>query len=163
MSSAGHIYRESVITLSESAAGQRSYEIDVENDGIIISIEMISGSGEVIASLFSNLPDPMSSVFLGRTKVKTIGAPEQGAFITSRRVTLILDWTAAVECRLAIKRVSGSAVEQFINQQTPSDTSLARYQHGVINLLSNIEENQKVIINHLRQITEINDEEGNIF
>lgn len=163
MSSAGHIYRESIIALNESSPGVKTYSIDVENDGIIISIEKISGDGEAIATLYSDLPDPMTKVFLGRAKASIIGIPQQGAFITGRKVELRLDWTSALECRLSIKRASGAAVTQFIAQQTPASNDEEKYRKEVVQLLSNIQDNQVILINHLRQITEINDECGDIF
>lgn len=109
MSSAGKIYEEKVFVVSEAAAGSKTIDFVVENDGCIVTIERISGTATITGSFKTNLPNPMSELLLESFSILD-NNPFQFAHITGAQAKFDLAWDGAVEFRITAKMSGGSAI-----------------------------------------------------
>ena len=64
MSTAGQIFNEKIFTISETAAGSKTFEIDVENDGCLIFIQQTAGSATITGSIDTDARDSTPSIQL---------------------------------------------------------------------------------------------------
>jgi hypothetical protein len=162
MSSAGTIYREHVNPTVATGPGQKSVYLDIDNDGVIISLQRVSGDASVTAKLYSELPGVLGSFFVDQVAVQN-DLPVQGAYVTLRRIRVDFTWDDTVSFTLVTKQASGSAITAFREQIAAPDTDTPVFRQTTTSGIHRLLETQEMIINHLRQITEINDEHGDVF
>jgi hypothetical protein len=166
MSSAGTIFKEQVLKpVEESAAGTRSIYFTIENDGFIITIQQTTGGSPITAKLYSELPGIMGDIFLGEFVSSTMVSPQQLATLGSHRIRLDLEWTTATTINASVKPVSAKYIEVTnatgVISATAAAAQLARTQ--TLAMLDKICESNEAIRNHLREITAIENDQGDIF
>lgn len=112
MSSAGTIFDEQIVTVTDSsAADSKSFEFLIENDGFLITIERLSGTGTITGTLYSELPDPMSEVKLKDIDpISTTAEPAQYAFVSHKCNRIDLAWDGPVKFKIVVKSLGGLAV-----------------------------------------------------
>lgn len=128
MSSAGTIFREYTvakvdITGDGAQAGSGSYEFLIENDGFLLSIERLDGTGSITGSIYTDLPDPMSELKLTDiATVSTSNEPARYAYVANNCNRVALSWDGPVTFRVHVKSVSGDAVGEFSESTAEKDT-----------------------------------------
>lgn len=120
MSTAGTIFRESIEVVTSTGADSKTIVFHVENDGLILTVQRISGSASITGNINTELPDPMTSISLD-TFVISDNDPHQFMNITGARVSISLSWDGATEFRISAKLASGSAIRAYWRQVLADD------------------------------------------
>lgn len=135
---------------------------DVDNDGILISAQRISGTGSANFRLYSELPDPMSAFYVDSITVNQ-DVPVQGAFVTDRRIRVDVSWDSAIEVRLVVRLLSGEGVLAWKAQVAPKDTSTDEYRAAISGVMDELRVLNRAILNHLRYITQLEETDGEYY
>lgn len=167
MSSAGTIYRDYIEDISASAVGSQTFTFDIENDGVLISARRTSGDARLQLRLFSELPGNTGSALLG-TIILEDNNIAQGAFVTSRKIRVELDYDTEMTASLHVKMLSGDGVRAWQEQQAQYVATLPGYLNGrarrieaeTLMLLGQIQDSNERILNHMRELTDIETDKG---
>lgn len=164
MSTPGRIFREQIFTLENTTDGEKTIDFHVDNDGFILFIEKMSGEADVLVDVQLKLPDDISDVSLEKVMINGESTFKK-AYVGTRQGRLKLSWTDSCDIKIAIKTVSAAAVPVFNEYFYPSTetTEATKFRVNLLSDISYIQQLQQVIANQLRQISEVNDEEGDEF
>ena len=112
MSTAGQIFNEKIFTISETAAGSKTFEIDVENDGCLIFIQQTAGSATITGSIDTDARDSTPSIQLDTINI-TDGTVSRHAVLSMRRLKISLSWDAACDISIITQNKSGGAITEW--------------------------------------------------
>jgi hypothetical protein len=165
MSTPSRIFNEQIFKVNSSESGKKTFEFQVENDGFILNIDYISGASNTTYTVTNIMPDNMSDLQIDKITITPgeINEVKRYAYIAGRRASVTVAWEGATEIILSVRAVSAEAV----NALSDNTESLLKDNNVLIGQLINAvhinEEVNRKILNHLRHVTEIEDDQGEEF
>lgn len=162
MATPSRIFNQQVFKIDSTSSGEKTFEFQVENDGFVLTIEYVSGTEPVSVEVFDILPDDMSFIKLdvfGLTS--STREPIRKSYIAGRRASVRLTWTDTAKIVFTVRAVSAQTITLLNNHATGKETN--RLLTLVLASLSQNQQTGLGILNHLREITNIKPEEGEIF
>lgn len=168
MSSVGHIHREAtILKKTETSAGSDSAKFHVENDGFLITIQRTAGTGNLYFNLWSEHPGEIDDIQLGSTTTVDDGLPTQQAFLCGAVGRIDMSWQDDVSFSVSVKLLTGSGVQlykdQIAGECVDEPVATKTNQLAMLERLDASVKCNKKILNHMRQITGVEAEEGKDF
>ena len=161
MSSAGQIFSDEMITLQSDVAGNKDYFITLDNDGLILYFKKLSNSQDLTLHIYNELgglgSDLIQKVNVSQNRLTRL------AIVAHRRIRINVSWNSSVDLRMAIKNCSAKSVELFNKQFIEPDTSTKEWQEQLLCRVESIHDVQQKILNNIREITDLNNDEGEDF
>ena len=164
MSTPGHIYRERIDIYTPSGAGSQSCNYTIENDGALVTIDKDNVTrDDIFVEIYSVHPGEIEDIKLDSFTVGQ-NSPVQKAYICGHILKVYVSYSVASDYKVAVKTISGAAVSAFQKQSEVLVNLATKDQMDA--LLSRFDDSlelQQALLNHLRQITDIESCTGEIY
>lgn len=155
-------YKEEIKKIAPSANTAGDAFFDVYNEGCIITIQNVSGTGSASGSIYAEYPGEMDSVLLDTFAVD--GYTYQKGFIVPARIKLTYSVPGGLDIRIAVRSVSADAVLALTTAQAQAaSVEASSWEEQMEQTLQEIKKLNQQMLNHLRVVTGIKTNQGDVY